>query len=424
LNECIETSHVFTFLNENYLKTKSKILFALEGASGAAKTWGVLDFILEYCRINAFETKRIVIGRETYRDCIDTVAFDFFKRMTQIGWYDINNHSRSNPQSYTLFGNLIEFTGWSNNGQPSKRQDVLWFNEVLESREENFKQYNQRTNEVVLFDWNPKVTEHWVYDKLLNRPDCLYKLCLMFDNPFLPKGQRDELLRYEPTHPDDRHLQKDKRRPHPVNIKNGTADDFMSDVYLFGIRSAPTGVIFKYIDYIDSFPENIAYDYGMDFGWTVDPTTIVKCAEDPNNIWLELLCYEPIEDPETLHEYALSKGINIKLSTTADSSDKHSNDKGTVEMVKGLRDLGWNIHKVSKTKSVIYWILSMKKKKIHIVKNDLSHHAVKEAENYKLREINGIQINQPVDKFNHFWDSSRYRHMAFNQFSDFEVTVR
>jgi len=63
----------------------------------------------------------------------------------------------------------------------------------------------------------------------------------------------------------------------------------------------------------------------------------------------------------------------------------------------------------------MFWLLSMKKKKIHIVKNEFYLQVKKEQENYHLKEINGIAINQPVDKWNHFWDSARYRHMAFNK---------
>ncbi len=401
MNE-IETTPIFTFLNENYLRLhKQKILFALEGASGAAKTWGIIDFIIEYCRINAGENKRITIGRETYRDCLETVAYDFIKRMRQIGFYRDKSHKLSHPQGYNFLGNDIEFTGWSNNGQPSKRQDILWFNEILESEENVFKQYNQRTNEIVFSDWNPKVTEHWVFDKLLNRPDCIYRLCLMADNPFLPDGQRLELLKYEPT---------------PENIENGTADEYMYNVYVLGKRGDPKGVIFKNIKWIESFPDNIHYDYGMDFGFTTDPTVIVKCAEDKNNIWLECLCYEPIETPQEIHQYAIVKKIEFKRPVTADSSDKFTGqNKGTIEMVKELKKLGWSISKVNKTQSVMFWLLSMKNKKIHIVKNEFYQQIKKEADNYKMREINGIAINQPVDKFNHFWDASRYRHMAFNR---------
>jgi len=49
--------------------------------------------------------------------------------------------------------------------------------------------------------------------------------------------------------------------------------------------------------------------------------------------------------------------------------------KGTVEMVEDLNDLGYNARKISKKKSVIFWLLSMKNKRINIVKNDLTNAA-------------------------------------------------
>lgn len=410
----IKTTPIFTFLKENYLKSDKKIIFALEGASGAAKTWGIIDFILEYCRINAYKNKRIAIGRENYSDCMDTVGYDFFKHLKQISWFNEKKLIKSNPEngyhaSYYLFGNQIDFMGWNTAGQVSKRQDILYCNEILENDEEDFKQRNQRTNEIVLCDWNPKVTVHWVYDKILNRPDCIYRLCLMIDNPFLPDGQREELLRYEPT---------------KENIANGTADEYMYKTYVLGQRGDPKGVIFKNVEWIDKFPDNIHYDYGLDFGFTVDPTVITKNAEDSNNIWIEYLSYEPIETPIEIHEYAKSKGIDYKRSVTADSSDKHvSQNKGTIEMIKGLRKLGWNIHPVKKTQSVMFWLGDMKKKKIHIVKNEFYRQAKQEQENYKMREINGILINQPIDKYNHGWDSARYRHMAFNNYKGYPPII-
>lgn len=437
MNE-IQTTHIFDYLYDNYTKDNTKKIFALEGSSGAAKTYDIIHFIMEYCRINAYENKRIVIGRETYKDCKDTIMFDFMKRMREVGWYDINCHTRSDEQKYFLFGNQIDFTGWSNNGQPSKRQDVIVFNEILENQEELFKQYNQRTNEIVMCDWNPKVTEHWVYDKLLHRPDCHYLHCLMLDNPFLPPGQRNELLAYEPwlpgsyevigqevTYKDNPLTTLNKPPPHPTNIENGTADEFMWRVYGLGLRSASEGIIFKNVEWIDEFPMDIHFDYGMDFGFTSDPTVITKNAEDEHNIWIEVLSYEPMETPEEIHDYAIAKGVDYRKPVTADSSDKFvSQNKGVIEMIKGLQSKTWNIKAVKKTQSVMFWILSMKRKKVHIVKNEFYSQALKEQENYKMREINGMLINQPVDKFNHMWDSSRYRHMAFNNYSGIPPFIR
>jgi len=115
----------------------------------------------------------------------------------------------------------------------------------------------------------------------------------------------------------------------------------------------------------------------------------------------------------------LLEGLGIDKSKDiipCDSADKYTGEnKGTVEMVKGLRKCGYtHAYKISKTKSVMFWLASMKKKKIHIIKNHLYKQALKEQQNYKMREIGGISINQPLDKFNHIWDSARYGHIAHN----------
>lgn len=84
-------------------------------------------------------------------------------------------------------------------------------------------------------------------------------------------------------------------------------------------------------------------------------------------------------------------------------------------MVSGLQKKGHNINKISKTKSIMYWLLEMKEKQICIVLNSMSNYAKVEQENYTFKEVNGIAINQPIDKHNHFWDASRYGFMALNQ---------
>jgi phage terminase large subunit len=409
----------YEFLHNNFDWQKAqeqiKQIFVFEGGSGSAKTYDIIQFIIVYCQNFENWNKDILIGRDQYSDCEKTVQKDFFKVLKMYGLYDMNKHKRSKPEGYELFGNMISFSGLNGVGSHGERHDIVWVNEVMDCDFEDVRQLNQRCNEVLIADYNPAFTEHWVYDKLIPRPDCKYFHSTQLQNPFLPRGQRDEILGYEPTHPADRELPKNKRRPHPWNIKNGTADDYMWEVYGLGNRAQMEGLIFKDVQYIDSFPD-MAYSYGMDFGFTNDPTAIVKSSEDYSNIYAELLCYEPIETPNEIHEYARQRGIYFNLPVTADSSDKYvSGEKGAIEMVKSLKKLGWNIHKVSKTKNVVFHLGTMKKKRIHIVKNDLFHYARREAQNYHWRTINNIAINQPIDDFNHFWDGLRYRHMAFNK---------
>lgn len=386
-SDYIETNQIYTFLTTNYLKGGGKKLFALEGGSGSGKTWGIYDFIIEYCRINAFENKRLTIGRETYKDCLDTTAFDFFKRLKMIGGYNAKFHSQSHPQKYFLLGNQIDFTGWSNNGQPSKRQDLLWFNEILESNEEEFKQYNQRTNDVTLFDWNPKYTDHWVFQKLLSRPDTFYNHSTLLDNPFLPEGQKQEILAYEPT---------------PDNIRNGTADDTMWKIYGLGLRTAVKGLIFPSVKWVKEIPKDLNRVYGVDFGFTNDPTAIVEHAWDDNNDYYKLLLYEPIDSAYVLSDVMFKLGLEQWMMFNCDSSDRYND----IEMVRDLKDLGWvNVKKVDKSKGIKWRIGTMKRKAINIV---LDPNFKREQENYKWREINGIMVNEPIDKFNHAWDAAGY----------------
>jgi len=188
------------------------------------------------------------------------------------------------------------------------------------------------------------------------------------------------------------------------------------------LRGAMQGVIFTNIRYIDEFPKDLGYIYVNDFGFTSDPNAFGRYSETETDIYVELLIYEPVETPETLDAFFTEIGVENDLPIICDSSDKYTGEnKGTVEMVEGLCEHGWNASKISKKKSVLYWLLSMKKKRINIVNNHLVHHAKKEAENYRFKEVAGILINQPIDKFNHFWDMSRYGHMSWNDgFDDVE----
>ena len=102
-------------------------------------------------------------------------------------------------------------------------------------------------------------------------------------------------------------------------------------------------------------------------------------------------------------------GINIKFDKrteiTADSSDKYND----VEMVKDLNRIGWNVKKVNKGKGIMWRIGQLKQHKIHLVKDK---DVKREQENYMHRVINGIKVNQPIDKFNHFWDALGYGYLG------------
>jgi phage terminase large subunit len=390
----LQVAKSFEFLLDNFSFDKSnrqeKQGFVFEGGSGSAKTWDIIQFLLYYCQVNKNKHKDILCFRQTYADLRKTVLKDFVNILYKYEMYEDSCFHKSPPVSYEYKGNIIYFTGLDSIGSHGERHDIIWGNEGMEIDYEAFRQLNQRCNEVFILDYNPYYTEHWIFNNITTRPDV--KLCktTQLDNPFLPKGQRDEILAYEPT---------------PENINNGTADDYMWKVYGLGQRTANVGIIFKLVNWIDSFPESIRTQWGLDFGYTNDPTCLTKVGISPGNVFAEIKCYEPIDNAYAISEMLKNAGVKRHEVITADSSDRYDD----FEMVKDLRDLGWNIVKVNKGKGVKWRIGLLKKNKINIVHNI---NAKREQENYKWREINGILINEPVDKFNHFWDSLGYGYLG------------
>ena len=362
--------------------------FVLEGGSGSGKTYDIINFLLIYCQTNYNKNKDILIFRETFADLRKTVLKDFEKILRAYNLFDDASFHRSAPVCYSFMGNKIFFTGLDSVGSHGERHDVIWGNEGMELNHEAWKQLNQRCNEVFITDYNPSYTNHWIYDSLITRPDTKFFRSTLLQNYFLPDGQRKEILSYEPT---------------AENIKNGTADDYMWKVYGLGLRSAPKGAIFPHVNWIEKMPEG-NYFYGLDFGFSNDPTALTKICLQGNDLFVELLIYEPIDSANVLADAIRNCGITNEM-ITADTSDKYND----VEMCKDLRNLGLNIKKTSKAKGLLHRIGLLKKHKINIVYN---LNAKREQENYKWREVNGINVNEPIDKFNHFWDSLGYGYMG------------
>lgn len=407
----------------------------LEGSSRSGKTWGGIDIIIFIC-LFVEKSCTINIYRETYNEFKTTLYDDFKRRLDDFG-LDNPFHRSKEVKSFKIGGNTIHFLG---DGKHGGGCDYAFYNEGMFINKEVFDQSEMRCRKFWWIDYNPSLTAHWIFDNVIPRPDVGFLRTTFRDNPFISVQEKAKILGYEPWLPGSYvvtaegelkykgKLITEKHQPpiHPENVKNGTADEFMWKVYGLGLRGAMKGVIFPNVEWIDEFPD-IAHTYANDFGFTSDPNALGRYAEDEHNIWAEVLCYEPVETPDELEDILKLNGIrkgkknhgNGELEggdlITCDSSDKHvSENKGTIEMVKALRKKGYQAKKVRKTKSVMFWLLSMREKRIHIVRNKYYKQAKKEQENYRWKEVQGIQINQPVDEFNHIWDMIRYGHIAHN----------
>jgi len=400
----------------------------LEGSSRSGKTWSGIDFIIFICLYVETNCK-INIVRETYAEFKETL-YDDFKRRLDDFYLPNPFHTAKDVKSFKINGNTINFIGCDKVGKKHGAGcDYLFFNEMITIPKAVFDQLEMRCRKFWWADYNPSVTAHYIYDEIIPRAEIGYLRTTYLDNlKHISPGELTKILNSEPWLPGSYDIvneteiyykgalvdEKNQPPPHPKNVAQGTADEFYWKVYGLGLRGAMKGVIYKTVNWITEFPD-MGFIYVNDFGFTADPNAFGKYAETETDIYFELKIYEPIETPELLSSKMYSVEAEKGIPIICDSSDKMTlENKGTVEMVKGLRAEGWEAKKVSKTKSIMYWILSAKNKRINFVINDLSRHLKKEQQNYRFMEIHGITINQPIDGFDHALSAMRYGHMAWN----------
>lgn len=430
-----ESRSKLKYIDEELVEGASIVI--LEGSSRSGKTFAAIDFIIYLC-IHLHKDKgcTIIILRETYAEFKDSLYEDFKRRLD---YYGLDNpfHRAKEVKSFKIGKSNIKFMGCDNIGRAhGAGSDYLFCNEMMSIDQGVFDQLEQRCRIMVFGDYNPSFTHHWVFDSILKRSDVAFLRTTYKDNPFVSTKEKKKIESYEPYDPSSYEVtpegqllyngreidDNNQPPPHPTNVKEGTADTFMWKCYGLGLRGAMQGVIFPYITWLDKSeaPTGLAFTKGLDFGFTTDPSALVDYARKGKNIYIRPLWYAPTETSEQMSNVLKFCKTSKKQIITCDSSDKHTSEKkGTVQMVRELFNKGWNVHKVTKNKGVMFWLTDMKRFKIHIITDRSTDHGERmyqamktEAENYVMQEVHGIPINQPEDSFNHFWDAIRYAHMA------------
>ena len=419
---------------DEYYNPDNKVVICNEGSSRSKKTFDAFHFIYTFCDHNKGEGNMIYILRNTLKDCREK-TFDDFKKCMKIIGYQANYFSEKMAPELVMFGNDIRFRGLDHESTEGYPSDIVFYNESLEMDQERISGISLRCRKMEIYDWNPKYSQHWCFN-MEGQHNTFFTHSTYQDNQHLQKSVVRSIEALCPWHFDDLDLPEKARRPHPENITNQTANKHKWLVYGEGIRSAPEGLIFQYANYINSWPQDVAYIYGLDYGFTHDPSALVKVGQTQTDIYAELLLYEPTSTPAILDGALHALGIDRRL-IVADSSDKFTGQgKSTVEMNKDLRLLGWNIRPISKTNTVVYWLNRMNEKRMNIIINSLVHNAKRCQENYSYKVLSdGHKLSQPDNdkrvmingksyKYNDFFDGFRYGFMALNQSTEIRATKR
>lgn len=369
-----------------------KKIRVIRGGQGAGKTISILILLINHASSKA-DREILILSSELTKMRL-TVIKDFVKLMKEIGIYEESRFLAGTLYKFPN-GSFIKFIGldMADVGK-GLRSDVAYFNEVNKIDFESYRQVASRAK-IVFADYNPDA-EFFIDTDVVNREDCDFLQLTFMDNELLDPGEREEILQY-----------KLKGYNEDGSIKN-TYWANLWNVYGLGNIGSLQGVIFPDWQEIDSVPLTAKRrGYGLDFGFTNDPTAIPDVFEDGDNLYLDELLYE-----HGLTNPALSDRmqfiINKKFDMVADSADPKS--------IQDLNDKGWyNIYPAKKGEdSVRAGLNLMRAKNIFITKR--STNIIKEFRSYKWRvDKNGKTLNEPEDKNNHAIDAIRYVMLHDNQ---------
>ncbi len=162
------------------------------------------------------------------------------------------------------------------------------------------------------------------------------------------------------------------------------------------------GAVFKTWGVVDTFPaECKKVAYGMDFGYSHDPTAIIKCGIVGNRLYLQEVCYKT--------EMLASDIIKELRSVHAgEYTAKVISDSADPRLIQEIANGGILIYPVLKGGgSIMAGITKMLDMEIYVTRDSLN--LQDELRNYTWdRDKDGNYINQPIDAHNHLLDASRY----------------
>lgn len=168
-------------------------------------------------------------------------------------------------------------------------------------------------------------------------------------------------------------------------------------VYGLGLQAMAEGLVFPDFEIVDEFPTYAKHvGAGLDFGYSADPTAVVRCGIVDDCMYLDELCYQT----HMLTSEIIDVLKPLGLFVYADSADPR--------LIQEISNAGIVIYPADKYKgSVMGGLFKMMEYKLCVTKRSVN--LIKELKNYVYEQNkDGKFINAPIDAYNHLIDAARY----------------
>jgi phage terminase large subunit len=364
----------------NKILNLKKFVKGIQGGTSAGKTFGVLPVLIDIA--TKIKMTEISVVAESIPHLKRGAMKDFKKIMVETNRF-VDSRWNATDFKYTFAnGSQIEFFSADNDAKlRGARRDYLYMNEANNMTFHAYTELASRTKKGVYLDWNP-VNEFWFHTDLINDNDVDFLIVNYLDNEACPESALNFILKA-----------KEKA------LTSSYWDNWYK-VYGLGQIGSLEGVIFNNWQTIDVLPNDARLlGYGLDFGYSNDPTAIVEVYKWNDKRIINEICYQ-----KELSNSQIAKFITQKLPTYCDSAEP----KSIAELTKlGVRAFG-----VTKgSDSINFGIQTMQGQEYLITKQ--STNLINELRKYAWDKDKktGATLNKPIDMYNHAIDAFRYHEM-------------
>lgn len=364
------------------LRKKIKVV---RGGQGAGKTISILTLLINHAASKP-DREILIISAELTKMRL-TVIKDFVKLMKMAGIWDERRFIAGTLYRYPN-GSFIKFIGLDKQDVgKGLRSHVAYFNEVNKCDAESYRQVASRAGQVYS-DYNPDAT-FFIDTDVIGRDDCDFLQLTFRDNEMLADGERDEILNYYAL---------------GFNADGTVKNSYWANIWrVYGLGEVGSlhGVVFSDWQEIESVPNDAKLvGFGMDFGYTNDPTTCAMAYEWNGCRIYDEVIYQTGLLNRDIAALLKQNGITKNLVGYADSADPKSIDE--------INGYGFTLKPVTKGKdSIAFGIGIMQERPFYVTKR--STNAKKELNAYCWdKDKDGNTLNVPIDAHNHFIDAARY----------------
>ena len=291
---------------------------------------------------------------------------------------DFNEKCWNKTDSIYKFGNnTMEFFSADDSSKlRGGRRDILYINEANNVSKMAFDELDVRTRMVTFIDFNP-VAEFWAHELKHDKHVAWIHSTFLDALQFLPESVVQNIM------------SRKERDPNWWRV------------YGLGLVGRIEGLVHPEFTICKVLPEAGKETFGLDFGYSQDPCTLVQNKIINDKLYSNELFYEKgmtnTRIVKKFEQLGIKKGFDVIIADCADPKS-----------IEEIHEYGYDIRPCVKGKdSITHGIQRINQYKQFWTEESLN--AIKEMRNYQWeQDKDGKFTDKPVDDWNHLMDARRY----------------